>query len=66
MSAAEAFSRVLLNHSDRVDIPHPSRPGVRVVGFAYLEAQAGMATALCALDAIAVPAKNRSKRTLPQ
>lgn len=51
--ATEALARAMVNHSSRVDVPHPSDPGVRVVGFAYLEGQAWMSEALLALDAIA-------------
>lgn len=48
-----AFANSLLRHAERVDIPHPSDPGRRVVGFSYLEAQAGLAEALRALNEIA-------------
>jgi len=43
----------LLSFAEKVDVPHPSDPGRRVVGLSYLEAQFGMITALRALGVIA-------------
>lgn len=55
------LARSLCAHSSLVDVPHPDEPGVRVVGFKYLEAQAGMGEALRALTVVRDAFKVTSK-----
>jgi hypothetical protein len=43
------LARALSEFSDISDVPHPDEPGVRVVGFTYLEAQADFIEAIRAM-----------------
>lgn len=54
-----AFARSLCGFSSLVDVPHPDEPGVRVVGFKYLEAQAEMCEALRAMMVVQGAASER-------
>ena len=47
-----ALAHSLCEFSPIADVPHPDEPGVRIVGFKYLEAQAGMIEAIRAMTVV--------------
>lgn len=55
-----SLANAMRNHASRVNVPHPGEPGMRVIGFSVVEAQAGLAQGLLALDALLPPKQEPS------